>query len=119
VNTIQIATIILGLSAIGGLVMATIRLSGSPRPPTWIALIHGLVAVVGFGTLVSAALNRELPFLTQISIGAFGLAALGGLGLFLGFHVRKRPLPIPLVLVHGLVAVSAFVMLVMSLSEIS
>jgi hypothetical protein len=31
------------------------------------------------------------------------LAALGGSVLFFGFHLQERPLPIPLVIGHGLI----------------
>jgi hypothetical protein len=43
------------------------------------------------------------------------LAALGGATLFLGFHLRQRALPIPLVIGHGLLAVTGFVLLLIAL----
>jgi hypothetical protein len=45
----------------------------------------------------------------------FVLAALGGAAIFLGFHLKKRPLPIPLVIGHGLTAVTGYVLLLVSL----
>ena len=84
------AAIVLGLAAIGGLTLAGIRLSGKPRPPTWMALGHG----------VRSACSSWPP--------------LGGAGIFLGYHVRERELPIPLVLGHGLVAATGYVILLVS-----
>jgi hypothetical protein len=40
----------------------------------------------------------------------FVLAALGGFTLF-SFHLRSRPMPVFLVLVHGAAAITAFVIL--------
>jgi hypothetical protein len=116
-GTLQIATVILGIAALGGMALAGMRLSGMPRPPTWMAVGHGLVAVAGFGTLVAAALSGQIPVLAQIALGVFAIAALGGLVLFLGFHLRQLPLPIPFVVVHGLVALTGFILLVISISQ--
>jgi hypothetical protein len=103
------------LAALGGLALAGIRLGGTPRPPTWMALGHGAVAATGLALLAYAAVTPGIPGLAQAALGVFVLAALGGATLFLGFHVRQRPLPIPLVLGHGLTAVAAYVCLLVSL----
>jgi len=111
---VEPAAIVLG-AALGGLTLAGIRLAGAPRPPTWLALGHGAVAAVGLGLLVYAALGAGVPGLAQVALGVFALAAVGGAGLFLGFHLRERALPIPLVIGHGVVAVTALVLLLISL----
>ena len=41
----------------------------------------------------------------------FALAALGGLTLFLGFHLRQKPLPVWMILGHGLVGIAGVVLL--------
>lgn len=107
----QWAALILGIAALGGIVLATIRLTGTPRPPTWLAVGHGVVAISGLGTLIYAAATTGIPLLAQIALGVFVLAALGGATLFLGFHMNERPLPIPLVLGHGLLAITGVVLL--------
>jgi hypothetical protein len=53
--------------------------------------------------------------LAQGALGLFVLAALGGAGIFVGFHLRERPLPIPLVIGHGLIAATAYVLLLVAL----
>lgn len=109
------AAIVLGMAALGGLALAGIRLSGTPRPPTWLALGHGAVAAVGVILLIYAAVSAGIPGLAQVALGVFVLAALGGAAIFLGFHLKEQALPIPLVIVHGLVAATGFVLLLVSL----
>ena len=109
------AAMVLGVAAIGGLTLAGIRLSGRPQPPTWMALGHGAVAAGGLGLLIYAAISPGIPGLAQIALGVFVLAALGGATMFLGFHMRGRALPIPLVIGHGLIAVTGYVLLLVSI----
>lgn len=111
----QWAAIILGLAALGGLTLAGIRLSGVPRPPTWLALGHGAIAATGLGFFAYDAATSTIPALAQISLAVLVLAALGGITLFMGFHVREKPLPIPLVIGHGIAAVTGYVLLLVSL----
>jgi hypothetical protein len=111
----QGAAILLGLAALGGLTLAGIRLSGVPRPPTWMALGHGAIAATGLAFLIYPAVVSSIPVLAQIALAIFVLAALGGALLFVGFHLRQKPLPIPLVLGHGLTALTGYVLLLISL----
>ena len=108
------ATIVLGLAALGGLTLAGIRLSGKPRPATWMAVGHGLVAAAGLALLIYAAATTTIPLLAQIALGVLILAALGGATLFLGFHLREKALPIPFVLGHGLTALTGYVILLVA-----
>jgi hypothetical protein len=110
----QAAVIVLALAAVGGLTLAVIRLRGAPWPPTWMALGHGAVAATGVGLLIYAAVSPGIPTLAQVALGIFILAALGGATLFLGFHMRGKALPIPLVLGHGLIAATGLVLLLLS-----
>lgn len=109
------AAVVLGLAALGGVTLAVIRLSGTPRPPTWIALTHGAVAATGLGLLILVVISGGVAWLFKVSLGVLVLAALGGTTLFLGFHVRNRALPIPLVIGHGLIAVTGYVLLLFGL----
>lgn len=111
----QNAAIVLGLAALGGLTMAIIRLRGAPWPPMWLAVVHGVAAATGLGMLIYTVATSEVPQLAQIATGVFVLAALGGAVLFFGFHMAKKALPIPFVIGHGLIAVTAFVMLLLSM----
>jgi hypothetical protein len=110
----QAAVIVLALAAIGGLTLATIRLRGAPWPPLWLALVHGVVAATGVGILIYAALSTGIPQLAIASLVVFALAALGGATLLLGFHLRSKALPIPFVLGHGLIAITAYVLLLIA-----
>jgi hypothetical protein len=109
----DLATIALVFAAIGGVIMVTVRLTGRPRPPTWLAIGHGGMAAFGVGLL--AGEWAVLPDLARISLGIFCLAILGGATLFLGFHLRNRPLPIPLMLAHGLTALTGLTLLIIAL----
>lgn len=111
----QNAAIVLGLAALGGLTLAIIRLRGAPWPPTWLALGHGAVAATGVGLLIYAAFTSVIPDLAKVALGIFLLAAVGGAVLFLGFHLKSKPLPIPFVIGHGLIAVTGFVLLLLSM----
>jgi hypothetical protein len=108
------AIIVLGLAAIGGVTLAGIRFSGTPRPPTWMAIGHGAVALVGMILLGNAWQSSGLAWLAQVAFGTMVLAALGGLTMFLGFHLRGHALPILLVLGHGLLAAAGFTMLLLN-----
>ena len=110
----NIAAILLTLAALGGLVVASFPLRGIPRPPTWLALGHGAVAAAGLLTLIYYAATTTPSTAALIALGILVLAALGGAGLFGLFHVREKPLPVPLVLGHGLIAAIGVVVLWLS-----
>jgi len=113
----DLATITLVIAAIGGVTMATIRLSGRPRPPTWLAIAHGALALFGVGLLAGWYAAYGLPPLARIALGVFLLAAIGGATLFGGFHLRGRPLPVALVLGHGLFALTGLALLMVALAR--
>jgi hypothetical protein len=110
----QLALIVLAVAALGGLALAARRLQGSPFPPTWMALGHGAVAATGLCLLIYAAATTNLPTLALVALACVALAALGGATLFVGFHLRGKALPIPLVLGHGLIAITGVVLLLVS-----
>lgn len=114
----QLAAIILGAAALGGIIMAGIRLSGKPLPPTWLAVVHGLAAATGVGVLAYHAATTGLPDKANYALGVFVLAAVGGLVMFFGYHQRGRPLPVAFVLVHGLIAIAGYVLLLMGMGTI-
>ena len=68
----------------------------------------------GLGWLTYVWMDRGLPELARAALGVFVLAAMGGFTLFLGFHLRSKPLPIWMVLGHGLVALLGVVLLAMA-----
>jgi hypothetical protein len=111
----QLAAILFALAALGGLTMAGIRLSGIPRPPTWLALGHGAIAATGLIALIYAAATQPLPTVALVALGCFVFAAAGGATIFGLFHLKQKPLPIPFVLGHGAVALTAFVLLLIGI----
>lgn len=108
---LKTAVVLLALTAAGGLLMAGIRFSGKPHPPSWIAMLHGLLAAGGLTLLLYAAVAAGLPGPAWLGLVLLGGAALGGLLLNLGYHVKNVPLPIWLVLTHAAVAATGLVVL--------
>jgi hypothetical protein len=111
----QLAAILLSLAALGGVTMVVIRLKGAPLPPTGLALAHGAIAACGVVALAYAAYEPGIPHLAQIALGVFIVAALGGLTLFLLFHRPGRPLPVSLMLGHGVLALAGLGLLLYTL----
>ncbi len=103
-SPLEISALILSMAAIGGAVLAAIRLRGAPYPPLALAHGHGAIAAAGVITLAYAAYSAGIPQLAQIALGIFVLAALGGAVMMGLFHLKSKPLPIPLVLGHGILA---------------
>jgi membrane protease YdiL (CAAX protease family) len=104
----MIVTLVLfAIAALGGLVLASIRLRGS-NPPLALALIHGALAAAGLVALILAVLHASAsPSAPRIALALFVVAALGG------FHLRKNNIPVPLMLIHAVVAVGGFVTLLL------
>jgi hypothetical protein len=109
-----VATILFGIAAMGGLVMAFIRLQLARNPPAWLAMAHGLLAGSGLTLLVYAAATTGLSLLEKLALGLFIIAALGGVGMNLLFHSKQQILPIPLMIFHGLIAASGFLLMLVS-----
>lgn len=111
---LRTASALFALAALGGLIMAGMRFNGSPRPPSWLAMGHGFLAAAGLTLLIFAALTVGIPVMAQVGLGLFCLAAAGGAALNLLFHSKQLPLPIPLMMAHALLAVTGFVVLLLS-----
>lgn len=106
---LKIAVIILVLGALGGLTLTVMHVRRR-RVPVPLALLHGLAVATGFTVLVVANVKDQLGGLVTVSVLLFVLAAMGGLVLFT-FHLRGRPLPAMLVVLHGLAALVALSLL--------
>ena len=104
------AIVLFAMAAVWGLMLASLHLQGKPLP--WAAaIVHGVLAATGLVVLIVAvATGANTPGLAKVSLVLFILAALGGFVLF-SFFARKQKLPTPLVLVHGIAAVAAFLLL--------
>jgi TRAP-type C4-dicarboxylate transport system permease large subunit len=108
------AAILFAIAALGGMAMAMIRFSGRDYPPAFLAVIHGVFAAAGIVTLLVAALAPGVALTIRIALILFIGAAIGGFSLVY-FHAKSRPLPISYVVIHGLVAVVAFIILIVGI----
>lgn len=111
---LQTSTVLFAIAALGGAAMALIRFSGTPRPPHWLAMLHGFLAGSALTLLVYAAATSHVPGLATLALILFLGAAAGGILLNLRFHLHDLPLPKWLVLVHGGVAVIGFLCLLLA-----
>ena len=111
---VRAATGLFAIAALGGLLMAGIRLAGKRNPPTWLAMLHGLLAGAGLTLLIYAALTVGLSSLALIALALFVLAAIGGVVLNLVYHWKQLPLPVGLMIGHAVLAVVAFGLLLVA-----
>lgn len=109
------AAVLLALAAIGGLTMAVIRFRGADRPPSSIAMAHGLLAAAALTLLIYAAATAGLPAVGLGALVILIIVALVGVALNLLYHVKLLPLPKPTIVIHGVVAVIGFVLLLLAL----
>ena len=113
--SMQVAALLLALAKLGGLALGAIHLSGAMRPPSWLALLHGVLAAAGLSGLIYAAICTGLPILARVATATLLVAASGGLFLNRRYHARQQPLP--LMALHVVVAVTGFALLLWCLSE--
>lgn len=98
------------VAALGGVIMA-VRVFGGKMPPWGLSILHLAFGGAGLVTLFLALNAAPGDTLLMWALGLFVVAALGGLVLAYGFHLRNRAHPKGLVGLHALLAVSAFVIL--------
>lgn len=100
-------------AAIAGLSMAIGHFRGQTPPRPLIAALHGVFAASGLLFLLFFVLRAGARGVVAASLCVFLVAALGGFTL-LSFHLCGRKLPSALVAGHGLLAVVAFVLLLVA-----
>jgi hypothetical protein len=111
-SPMTLALVLFGLAAAGGLTLAYLRFKEKDLPFP-LALLHGAGAAAGLVALVLVVMRSGAPGQARLALILFGVAALGGFTLFFGFYMRKKVLPIGVVVAHGLVAIAAFVVLLL------
>lgn len=109
------AAVLFAIAAVGGAIMAALRLGGRELPPLGLVLLHGILAAAGLVTLIMKVIGNVVPTMAMGALVGFVIAALGGFTLFFLFHLKKKALPIPLMLVHATIAVISFVLLLIVL----
>lgn len=101
---LTIAVVLFLVAALGGIVMAWGIFKGT-APRAWLALVHGVLAASALVlALLVAYAQSAMPVLTY-GAAVLVLAALGGFFL-LSFHLRGRSHPLPVVVLHALLAVA-------------
>jgi len=108
------ACVLLAIAAVGGLVMAGVAFAGKAQPPTWLAMLHGLLAGAALTLLLFAYFTVGLPALAGVALLLFLLAAAGGAYLNLNFHWKMLPLPKGIIVGHAGAAVAGFVLLLLA-----
>jgi hypothetical protein len=111
---LRTAVILLAVTALGGLLMAGMRFSGRPHPPTFITMVHGLLAASGLTLVLYVAFTAGLPGSGWIGLVLLLAAVLGGLVLNLRYHWERLELPISLILVHAAAAAIGLVVLALA-----
>jgi hypothetical protein len=111
---LRTAIVLLAITALGGLLMAGMRFSGRPHPPSFIAMVHGLLAASGLTLVLYAGFTTGMPGGGWLGLLLLLVAVLGGLYLNLRFHWNKVELPINIILIHAAVAAIGLVVLAIS-----
>ena len=111
-DMLLICITLFAITAAGGLVMAGVRAFAQRNPPAWLALLHGLLAGAGLTLLLLVYFTAGLPPLAAWALLLFVIAAAGGVLMNLGYQWQQKPLPLPLMYGHALIAVIGFVLLI-------
>ena len=104
------AVILIALGAAVGLYMSVQHFRGRTPPAPGVAILHGLLAGTGVILLLLGVWDLGFGTAHSWALGLFVVAALGGLYL-VSHHMRQKPLPNGVIVIHGLVAVVAFLVL--------
>lgn len=105
------ALVVFGVAALGGATLAYMRIVKKDVSMP-LAIAHGIAAASGLVLLILGVMEMGSPG-SKASLIIFLLAALGGFTLF-SYHLRSRPMPVPLVYIHGAAAVTAFLILLLT-----
>lgn len=108
------ALALMTITALGGVVMAVVRLGRNVNPPSWLAMLHGLLAGAALTLLLYAYFTVGLPALAGWALLLFLGAALGGVVLNLSYHAKAVLLPKSIVIVHAVIAVVGYVLLLLA-----
>lgn len=108
----NLSILVFAIAAAGGLILAILHFRGKHRP--WpLAIVHGLGGAAGLVLLLLPVLKGDAPGQAKLALGLFLAAALGGFLLF-AYRLQNRKLPSTVVVIHAVVAVAAFLILVLA-----
>lgn len=100
------------LAAVAGIIMATQVFRGR-TPTVAIAALHGPLAAIALLMVFWLWMQSGASQVMSIGLGLLVVAALGGFFL-LSFHVRNKPHPKPVVVLHAVLAVTGVVTLIIA-----
>lgn len=115
---LNIAIVLFAVAAVIGAAMGVAHARGQTPPGVVSAVLHGLFAASGLVVLLLAVMTEGAGGAVAFSLAVFVLAALGGFVL-LSYHLRGRALPSGLMAGHGLLAATAFVILLVAVLVMS
>lgn len=108
---LRAAVTLLGIAALGGITMALIRFSRKQNPPSWLAMLHGLLAASGLTLLLYALFAAGIGRMAQAGLGFLLLASVGGIVLNQKYQWRSVLLSPAWVIGHAILAVIGFTLL--------
>jgi len=109
VNLFVISLIFFALAALLGFFLLT-RILRNKETPKGISMLHGLMASTGLILLIIYSASNNRPDLF-VFVAVFVGAALGGL-ILIYRDIQGKTIPKPLALLHGALAVSAFLTMI-------
>jgi hypothetical protein len=106
---IYVIITLFALAAVMGIIIAAAIFGNKPSTPKPAVVAHGLFGATALVLLIVFAMNNPMTY-PKASLILFVIAALGGF-LLLFNDLKKKPGPKGVVVIHALVAVTAFVLL--------
>lgn len=106
---------LIAIGAIVGVLMLTNLLKGHHIPKA-LTFIHGGLVVTGLILLIIFNL-RQPAHANWMSVIFFVLAAMGGIYILL-HDIRHQKVPLPIVLIHGAVAATGFIILLYRIKQL-
>jgi hypothetical protein len=100
ITMLQTASILLLLTAAGGVLMAIQRLARKVNPPSWLAMAHGFLAASGLTLLVYAGLTDRVHGGALLGLGLLLAASVGGIVMNLHYHLADKLIPAWLLHLH-------------------
>ena len=114
---LPIAIVLFGIAAIGGVILAYRAFRG-PKPPRWLVAAHGILAVLALVAYLTASARGFVGPYATTALLLFLIAPLGGLVL-LWHDLKGRKMPPALILIHGGIAVVAYILLLVAYFQVS
>ncbi len=99
-SMLQTASVLLLLTAAGGVAMAVRRLVQKINPPSWLAMAHGFLAASAFTLLIYAAVTDGIGGRATLGLILLAVAAAGGVVMNLAYHLADRLIPTWLLHLH-------------------